>query len=292
MNLASKGMKPKSIAEYLTKNNVPAKVPTVRSIRNYLKRTNFVKNEEAKISIGEMIEWFQANLNAPNDNTAPFVLNYECSETMAEEKYFRFAITSKLLLNNCTKSNILHADATYKLVWQGFPVLILGCSDKKRSFHPIVIGVSSHEKQADFEFFMKSIKTAVKTHFDETYAPGVLVADAAAAIGNAFSNVFPKSELIVMCFAHVMANLKKRKLCDNSNWPQIKVDVNHLPLAPTKTIFQKAQKCFITKYEPIEPDFCNYMQSEWLEKNNSWFEGIMHLTSSAKQLPGSVSFCT
>lgn len=106
-------MKPKSIAEYLTKNNVPAKVPTVRSIRNYLKRTNFVKNEEAKISIGEMIEWFQANLNAPNDNTAPFVLNYECSETMAEEKYFRFAITSKLLLNNCTKSNILHADATY-----------------------------------------------------------------------------------------------------------------------------------------------------------------------------------
>lgn len=88
LELASNGMKAKSIAEYLSKNNDPATVPTVRSIRNYLGRTNYALNEENKISIGQIIEWLQANSHTPDNNAEPFVLSFDCSENMAADKYF------------------------------------------------------------------------------------------------------------------------------------------------------------------------------------------------------------
>lgn len=99
-------------------------------------------------------------------------------------------------------------------------------------------------------------------------------------IGNAFSVAFPENTLNVMCFAHVMANLKKRKLNDKTNWPKIKNDVKQLQLAPTNKYFSNAVKFFIEKYEESEPDFCDYFAQEWVSKNKFWFEGARHYTPS------------
>lgn len=230
-----------------------------------------------------MVEWFEEKLRTPEDEAAPFVLNYDSSQPSAEHKFFRFAMTSKILLLNGTKSKILHIDATYKLIWQGFPVLVIGCTDKEKSFHPIAIGVSTNETQDDFMFMMESIQIGIKKHFDEIYAPNVLVSDAAPAISNAFRSILPgEKNLIVTCYAHVMANLKKQKLQDKSsgNWQRIKNDITHLQLAPSKVIFKKAQKLFIEKYQADEPDFCTYIRRNWFEKNANWYEGAKHFTPS------------
>ncbi len=60
---------------------------------------------------------------------------------------FRFFVTTKRLLFNATISNKSHADATYKLIWQGFPCLIIGTTDMIRQFHPYGFAVCSNEKE-------------------------------------------------------------------------------------------------------------------------------------------------
>ena len=54
-------------------------------------------------------------------------------------------------------SHILHADATYKLNWEGMPVLIIGTTDLNRSFHLISICISSDESKASFRFIFNSL---------------------------------------------------------------------------------------------------------------------------------------
>ena len=50
---------------------------------------------------------------------------------------FRFALTTRRLLaftDNVAKLGVLQTDATYKLVWQGYPVLLVGFSDADKCF--------------------------------------------------------------------------------------------------------------------------------------------------------------
>ena len=46
----------------------------------------------------------------------------------------------------------LCADATYKLIWQSFPVLISGTIDLQRHFHPVSESIYSNEAVDDFTF--------------------------------------------------------------------------------------------------------------------------------------------
>ena len=50
------------------------------------------------------------------------------------------------------------SDATYKLVFEGFPVMTVGTVDKNKSFHPFGLAVCSDEQQDDFRFLFNSIK--------------------------------------------------------------------------------------------------------------------------------------
>ena len=62
-----------------------------------------------------------------------------------DESKFRIFISTKRLLKLATKSNNIHADGTYKLIWEGMPVLIIGNSDLDRHFHPFGICICSNE---------------------------------------------------------------------------------------------------------------------------------------------------
>ena len=72
-------------------------------------------------------------------------------------------------------------DATYKLIWQGYPVLIVGVVDNNKSFHPIGLIVANSETSEDFEFVYSSLKK-----FDPSFQANFLVADGADAITNGF----------------------------------------------------------------------------------------------------------
>ena len=77
------------------------------------------------------------------------------------------------------------ADATYKIIIEGFPVLTVGTTDKDRHFIPFGCVVSTGEAENDFKFLFDSLKEGLKM-IDPSfiYSPKHLIADNAGAIHN------------------------------------------------------------------------------------------------------------
>ena len=67
------------------------------------------------------------------------------------------------MLKNATKTKKVHADASYKVIWEGIPILISGGTDMDRLFHPYGINICANEKTADFIFVFKSLVDSLKT---------------------------------------------------------------------------------------------------------------------------------
>jgi len=99
---------------------------------------------------------------------------------------------------------MLQCDATYKLVWQGYPVLLAGTTDRSRVFHPFALAITKSKSTEDFQFLFAAIHNA---HLD--WAPCILLADGSEAITNAFIAVFGEPLVRLMCYFHVKENIEK-----------------------------------------------------------------------------------
>ena len=155
----------------------------------------------AQISLNYIKNWCIEKSIIPNDPDECFVANYYIEDDDAGP-LFRLFVTTKNLITNCLNSNHICADATYKLIWQGYPVLMVGTTDKQRAFHPFGIALCINEQTNDFEFIFKSVQLAVDKLYNINYCPIILVADGSGAITNGFINVFnviEKRIVLVSC---------------------------------------------------------------------------------------------
>ena len=107
------------------------------------------------------------------------------------------------------KTKHITIDATNKLIFQGFPVLLFGTTDRRKHFHPFGIAITSNEAKADFQFVFESLKNISCQIFDDfDYSPSIVIADGDKAISNGFQAAFPLSfDRRVMCFAHVIRRI-------------------------------------------------------------------------------------
>lgn len=193
--------------------------------------------------------------------------------TLDEDLYFGFAVSTVLLLSILKNVKTICIDATYKLNWHGFPLMVLGTVDRTKRFYPLVYACCSHERGIDYAFIFDSVKKAIKDQFNEDFEPNILVADGADAIRNAFYQSFPAAKLDVMCFAHVLRNCQKRPFAAICNKGAIIADILKMQLAPNKPIFKMMADLFVKKWMVVEPNFTNYFQKEWLGVHCNWFEG-------------------
>lgn len=109
----------------------------------------------------------------------------------ADANRFRFVVPTERLLQIASKSNKIHEDAMYKLVWQGFPVLVLGAINLNRHFHPYATAVYLHEKNQDFIFIFRGLRRDAQTFGLGEMNPGVLIAD---SIRNTFKHFSEKNQ--------------------------------------------------------------------------------------------------
>lgn len=175
-----------------------------------------LRNEKfgaARLHFGSLKKWLKECNVVPEDNNNPFVVAYEMdvNDESPDLSEFRFFVSTKTLIRNCIDIERMHTDTTYKLIWQGYPVLIMGLSDSNRKFHPAGVCVAMNERTKDFEFLFKTLKTAVKDIFNVDIDLKVLISDAARSIHNGFINVFPThAGDIGMCWSHVRRNVAKK----------------------------------------------------------------------------------
>jgi hypothetical protein len=91
--------------------NLP--IPTKNQLKNILRKLRLVKFGLFEISLGELVSYCEENAEIPENEDEAFVLRHKIDDE--KDIKFNFLVTTKLL-----------CDTTYKLVWQGFPVLVVG----------------------------------------------------------------------------------------------------------------------------------------------------------------------
>ncbi|KAL4718266.1 hypothetical protein ACJJTC_013142 [Scirpophaga incertulas] len=116
-------MKPKAIMESLLKiKNI--KVPKMSQLRNYLSDRRRTIYGQSTISLGELEAWIHSHSSLPLDPHEVFVLCYRIDDSDEQNPIFRFVMSTKYLIEISKDASVVHVDATYKLIWQGFPVLV------------------------------------------------------------------------------------------------------------------------------------------------------------------------
>lgn len=240
------------------------------------------------ISFEQLQAWFADNSNVPDDDNSFFIAKYKCKVTKAkanlqkftsDDMHFNCMITSKRLLENAKKGVVIHADATYRVNFFGYPLLVFGTTDKKKSFHPIGFGLSSTENSHDYSFFFGSIKEVIHRVFKEDIVFEVLVSDAAKAIKKGFREI-NQNKKEVTCNYHVIDRCKKRPLNSPENSKPLLADIRALQLLPNESTFDEGWRLFSEKWRAAEADFVQYMKENWIDENKNWYEGVRHFTPS------------
>ncbi|XP_073948903.1 uncharacterized protein [Choristoneura fumiferana] len=269
-------LKPKAILGNLNKID-RIKIPTKQQLYNYLAYCRRIKYETSSIHLGELKKWVISRTKIPDDDNEVFVIAYHIMEA---DPSFCFVLSSKNLLKRCLTVKILHADATYKLIWQGFPVLVVGTSDKNRKFHPICLTISTYERKVDFETVFKGLKDSISSIFSNAFEPKVLVCDAAKNIQDAFIDVFGKETTVRMCWAHAKKQIctKLDQTTNESLRKSILQDIDALQCATSPKVFTAASKDFLRKWRE-QKTFVAYFKIEWLTKNPNWYLGAAPILS-------------
>lgn len=185
-------------------------------------------------------------------------------------------VSTTILLRNAIGSSKLHADSTFKLVWQNYPIIVVGTTDRHKKFHPFGIAVSTNETAEDYQFIYHALKSALFNRFTVEFKPQYLIADAAWAIRNAFMNEFGGGT-VIMCWFHVLKGVDpkaKSFLPNQLKQNQFFYDLQKLQLCPSREMFEKCSELFIQKWNSESTDLMNYFRENWIDINSNWFEGV------------------
>lgn len=272
-------LKPKAIMHNLAKIE-GITLPKMSQLRNYLYQQRRFKYGCPTISLGELEAWLLSHSIIPNDDHEVYVLDYEIFEQIEPPK-FRFVISTKFLMNIAKDAKVVHADATYKLIWQGFPVSIVGSTNKNKKFYPFCLGVTTCEEKDDFKLLFGAIKKNVLTLFKHCMEPEILVCDASKAIQNAFIDIFGSEIIVRMCWAHTKKNIQARveQIARKTIHNEILSDVDYMHICTSSEMFNLAAEAFIEKWQS-ENDFVKYFKDQWLILNKNWYLGV-HFGSPA-----------
>ncbi|CAF1106844.1 unnamed protein product [Didymodactylos carnosus] len=237
---------PKAILSELDKLKIIQ--PKASQISSFLVALREKLYGPAQISLNYIKKWCIEKSIIPNDPDECFVANYYIKDDDADP-LFRLFVTTKNLMKNCLNSNHVCTDATYKLIWQDYPVLIVGTTDKQCAFHPFGIALCINEQTNDFEFMFKSVQLTIEKLYNINYCPIISVGDASGAITNGFINVFNVIEKNIMCWFHVTKNIDTQlnAIKDKKMKAELRQDIKFMQLIKNETIFDAAIKLFQKK---------------------------------------------
>lgn len=131
------------------KHHLENKQQVSNCISNYKRKNNKMTN------VQDFITYCEDNSHVPEDEHQPFILDFE---TDADNSMIRMVLSTRKLLSLNAMGNRVHIDATYNLMIENFPTIVVGTTDKKRSFIPGGIAITSRECEDDFTFVLQAFQ--------------------------------------------------------------------------------------------------------------------------------------
>lgn len=257
-------------------------MPTVTQLNNFLQYATKKSEEgEPSMTIGEIALWCKNRMTAPTQEAnEPFVISHSTGTNPDGTALVRVFVSTPRLLEWATFNEVVHIDATYKLVWEGLPVIVVGTTDKDRHFHPSGLGVCSGETGQDYAFVFKALVDGIQATHGVDYQPKVLVADAADAITNGFKSVFGDNFKRVFCWFHVIRAIDNHlsKISDKEFQQRIRADIEELHYCESKRVFDAVTPLFFAKWKAMGNfevnAFLHYFDKEWIRSHQGWYEGF------------------
>lgn len=96
-------------------------------------------------------------------------------------------------------------DGSHKVTWNGFPVIMVGCTDVAQHFHVAAVALSKFEKTEDYEDTLRSVKAAIAKIWNYELEPLYGMSDHAASIRTAAATVLPCT-FWGNCYSHIMVS--------------------------------------------------------------------------------------
>lgn len=142
--------------------------PSIRQIKYQLQKLRQEFFGEGEVSLSQLEKFLSDHSEIPEEDDEGFVIGYkirysqdqsdsdstEENETRHQNNHFWMMFSTKRLLNLASRVELICADTTFKFVWLGFPVILIGTVDLKKQFHPLAFGMTSSENsQTFFEVF-------------------------------------------------------------------------------------------------------------------------------------------
>ena len=154
--------KPNAILQSLSSRGIESL--TKAQLKNYLARYRLKKFGAGTITIGELKQWCIEHADIPLDDDTPFAgsHNVDYDEHIGEQTIQIF-FTTKRLIQLTVHATHVCTDGTYKLIWQGYPVLMVGSTDANKKYHPFGIAITLTEDADDFEFIFESVASCTRS---------------------------------------------------------------------------------------------------------------------------------
>lgn len=104
---------------------------------------------------------------------------------------------------------MIHVDSTFKVNRAGYPLLVIGVSDRNGSFHLVAVAVVSHRTQLVWKRFLsKILHLAEQMNLAEPSIAYAMTDEDTAQI-NALASVFP-GVTVLRCYFHLMKNASQK----------------------------------------------------------------------------------
>lgn len=109
--------KPSQMRSYLKEQGKDFSVNQIRSMKRKVVHT------EHAFTYHQLKEMVEPMLGIPQEVDKPYVVDFSIDE---EDEMIRVFVTSKLLLGNVKHFDHLQLDCTYRLNWNGLPLMLIG----------------------------------------------------------------------------------------------------------------------------------------------------------------------
>ncbi|RLN73455.1 hypothetical protein BBJ28_00007748 [Nothophytophthora sp. Chile5] len=197
----------------------------------------------------------------------------------SEERPFVVGLTTKTLMLRLMRppeTFVLHVDATYKLNYRGYPVLVVGVSDRSRGFHLVAMFIVSGETQAIVQPTLKALSRLYCCLSGRELVTQYAMADADQAQYNAVNAVFGGNPQFrsLMCFFHVMEKLYRAINAFSSDVNSTIVrDMYNLHFARSEIVFVRMRDDVLRRLLSVPQlvEFAQYMSGQWLKgRYSTW----------------------
>jgi len=108
------------------------------------------------------------------------------------------------MLSLVRRGKLFHIDATYKIVKNAYPLIVLEDTDADHVFFPVC---QSHETHDDYVHFLTSFVDICKKAIEFAFEPEFIMSDADKMIHSVIDQVLPQSTKL-MCSFHVRMNVR------------------------------------------------------------------------------------